>query len=39
MQAMTELQSYLPDGAHVETEPIVFGSGPQVGATTADHDR
>jgi len=38
MQAMTELQSYLPDGAQADTAPITFGSGPQVGVATADYD-
>jgi PadR family transcriptional regulator PadR len=38
MHAMTELQSYLPDGARAESAPIVFGSGQQVGVATADHD-
>ena len=38
MQAMTELQSYVPDEAPVESEPIVFGRGPQVGVTTPEHD-
>ena len=38
MQAITELQSYLPDGAQADTAPIIFGSGPQVGVANADHD-
>jgi len=38
MQAMTELQSYVPDEAHVESAPIAFGRGPQVGMTSPEHD-
>lgn len=38
MQAMTELQTYVPDQAQAESEPIVFGRGRQVGVTSPEHD-
>jgi PadR family transcriptional regulator len=38
MQAMTELQSYVPDETRAESEPIVFGREPQVGVTSPEHD-
>jgi len=38
MQAMTELQSYVPDDARAESAPILFGSRPHVDVATADQD-